>query len=258
MSGQTQNGRVRVCVITGSASGIGAACAREFARQGWAVALNYFGDMATTCRALDEECRNHGADTLVASLDVTQDSECQGFVREVNARWGRIDALINCAGTTRFIPHEQLDELDCTEFHRIYDVNVVGMYQMIRASAPSLRASGGAVVNISSVAGDTGKGSSIAYAASKGAVNTMTRSLARVLAPEVRVNAIAPGFVSGGLSSRLMSPEANVQWSEQIAQAAALKRVSTPEEIAVLASFLVTGAPGMTGEIVTVDNGWRL
>src|SRR5690606_3230385 len=121
----------------------------------------------------------------------------------VLATWGRLDAVINCAGTTRFIPHTDLEGLDATEFRRIYDVNLIGAFQLTRASAEALKASGaGAVVNVSSIAGLRGTGSSLAYASSKGALNALTLSNARSLAPTVRVNAIAPGFVDAGLPSR--------------------------------------------------------
>jgi 3-oxoacyl-[acyl-carrier protein] reductase len=249
-----------VCVVTGAATGIGAACAKLFARQGWNVGLNHFDELTLNqVRQVAANCEAAGSEVLLEPLDVRSDSSCLDFVQEVIRRWGRIDALINCAGTTRFISHPKLDELDGAEFHRTYDVNVVGMYQMTRACASALKVARGAIVNLSSIAGAVGMGSSIAYAASKGAVNTLTLSMARVLAPDgVRVNAIAPGMVAQGLSSRLMSAEENARWIDQMEKAAALKRVSQPDEIAQLAWFMVAQSPGMTGQVVALDNGITL
>jgi NAD(P)-dependent dehydrogenase (short-subunit alcohol dehydrogenase family) len=170
-----------------------------------------------------------------------------------------MDALVNCAGTTRFIAHHDLAALDSAEFHRTYDVNVVGMHQMIRACAPALRTSGaGSVVNISSIGGLLGRGSSVAYAASKGAVNTLTLALARALAPEIRVNAIAPGLVEGGLPSRVLAAPDNERVVAAQTTASVLKRVSQPEEVAALAWFITACAPGMTGEVIKLDNGLHL
>jgi NAD(P)-dependent dehydrogenase (short-subunit alcohol dehydrogenase family) len=247
-------------VITGSATGIGAACAKTFAHQGWRVALHYF-DEATRAEAdaVVAACQFSGSDTLLLPLDVRSEAGCQAFADAVLERWGRIDALINCAGTTRFIAHADLAALDADEFHRTYDVNVVGAYQMIRACAPALKATKqGSVVNISSIGGVLGRGSSMAYAASKGALNTLTLSLARALAPQVRVNAIAPGFVEGGLPSRVLGKAQHAKVLATQTAASVLRRVSQPDEVAALAWFLSTQAPGMTGTVVMMDNGLHL
>ncbi len=133
------------------------------------------------------------------------------------------------------------------------------MYQMMRACAPALKASGaGSVVNISSIGGVIGGGSSVAYAASKGAVNTMTLALARALAPEIRVNAIAPGFVTEGLPSRVLDPAQHEAVMAKQTASSVLKRISQPSEVAALAWFLCTAAPGMTGEVILLDNGLHL
>ena len=249
-----------VCLITGSATGIGAACARTFAMRGWRVALSYFDEPTRAeAESVATDCTASGVDVLLQKLDVRDDANCQKYVRAVLDRWGRLDALINCAGTTRFIAHTDLAALDADEFHRTYDVNVVGAYQMVRACTQALKASGqGAVVNISSIGGILGRGSSMAYAASKGALNTLTLSLARALAPQVRVNAIAPGFVDGGLPSRVLE---KVQYAQVLAAqtaGAVLQRVSQPEEVAALAWFLTAQAPAMTGTVVMMDNGLHL
>ncbi len=249
-----------VALITGSATGIGAACAREFARHGWGVGVTFLDD-ETRSLAVEValECRGLGARATLLQLDVTSDESCRAAVTGAVAELGRLDALVNCAGTTRFVPHADLDALPATEFARTYDVNLVGTFRMIRASADALRQGGrGSVVNVSSIAGTAGLGSSVAYAASKGAVNTLTLSLARALAPHIRVNAIAPAYVSGGLPSRVLDGEALAAVEAHYLETQALKRLLQTEEVAALAYFLAAAAPGITGEIIRMDNGLHL
>lgn len=253
-----------VCVITGAASGIGAATAVRFARAGWHVAIGNFDD-ATRSGALDveAECRALGVDTLIFDADVRDDSACRRAAGAVATRWRRIDALINCAGTTCVIPHHALDEIDAAEFERVYRVNTIGLFQMTRAAAPLLRESASearsaSVVNVSSLAALNGTGSSLAYAASKGAVNTMTLSLARSLAPHVRVNAIAPGMVDDGLLLRSLDTSQYRDVLARMTGNSPLKRVSQPVEIADLAFFLTDRAPAITGQVIAAENGLLL
>ncbi|MDE1180523.1 SDR family oxidoreductase [Paraburkholderia sp.] len=259
-----------VCVVTGSASGIGAASALRFAQAGWSVAIGNFDDSTRdAAHAVEAACRDAGAQTLVFDADVGNDAHCRRAMDAVASRWQRIDALINCAGTTRVIPHNAFDQIDDLEFERVYRVNLIGLYQMTRAAVPLLResatmahASGAkrstSVVNISSLAGLNGTGSSIAYAASKGAVNTLTVSLARNLAPHIRVNAIAPGMVDEGLLLRVLEPHAYDGVLARMTDAAPLKRVSMPSEIADLAWFLAAQAPAITGQVIAAENGLLL
>jgi 3-oxoacyl-[acyl-carrier protein] reductase len=253
-----------VCMITGAASGIGAATAIRFARAGWSVAIGNFDDATRPgALAIEEQCRALGVQTLIFDADVSDSAACRRAVDSVATRWQRIDALVNCAGTTRVIPHHALDDIDAAEFERVYRVNTIGLFQMTRAAAPLLRECASAtrsasVVNVSSLAGLNGTGSSIAYAASKGAVNTMTLSLARSLAPHVRVNAIAPGMVDDGLLLRSLDPS---QYREVLARMTAnspLKRVSQPSEVADLAFFLTDQAPAITGQVIAAENGFLL
>jgi 3-oxoacyl-[acyl-carrier protein] reductase len=152
----------------------------------------------TPAEAVAASCRELGGEALVCQADVSQDADCRRLVAQTLAQWGRIDALVNNAGTTKFVAHGDLEGLDEADFHNIYGVNVIGAFQMVRAARAALTASGcAAVVNVASIAGVKGVGSSIAYAASKGALITMTMSLARVLGPEIRVNAVCPGFIEG-------------------------------------------------------------
>lgn len=247
-------------LITGSATGIGAACAREFARQGWNVVITHL-DAATAdaARQVARDCEAVGATTLVQALDVGDDAACRAVAAAAVARLGGLQALVNSAGTTRFVPHEDLDALDAAEFQRTSQVNLVGPWQMTRACREALAASGqGAVVNISSIGGVLGRGSSLAYAASKGALNTLTLGLARALAPAIRVNAIAPGFVDGGLPSRVLDAAQHGAVLARQQQASVLGRVSQAEEVAALAWFVAARAPGMTGAVLLMDNGLHL
>jgi 3-oxoacyl-[acyl-carrier protein] reductase len=250
----------RVCLITGSATGIGAACAVEFARQGWHIGICYFGKaMQAEADAVAQTCVKAGAEVLVQELDVTQNQDCKRVAQALTSKWGRLDALVNSAGTTRFIAHANLDALDADEFKRVYEVNLIGVHQMISACAPALADSGaGSIVNISSVGGVLGRGSSVAYAASKGALNTLTLALARALAPAIRVNAIAPGFVDGGLPSRVLDRHQHDEVLALQTQSSVLKRVSQPAEVASLAWFLCANSPGITGDVILLDNGLHL
>lgn len=256
-----------VCLVTGAATGIGAATALRFAQDGWAVAINNFDDSTrAAAEAVAAQCRDAGAQTLIVDADVGDDAACRRMADAVGAKWGRLDALVNSAGTTRVIPHGDLEAIDAAEFERIYRVNLIGMFQMTRAAAPLLRerpaseasAMSASVINISSLASLNGTGSSIAYAASKGAVNALTLSLARNLAPHARVNAIAPGMVDDGLLRRVLGDEAYGRVVEGMRENSPLKRVSQPSEVAELAWFLAARAPAMTGQVLAIENGLLL
>ncbi len=166
------------------------------ARRGCGVAVNY-SKSAKEAEEVADLVRAAGAPVVVAQGNVADDADCRRIAAAASGALGRIDILVNNAGTTKFAAHRDLDALSAEDFARIYAVNVIGAFQMVRACVEPLRAHGdGAVVNVSSIAGIEGLGSSVAYAASKGALNTMTLSLARALAPEIRVNAVCPGLVA--------------------------------------------------------------
>lgn len=249
-----------VVLVTGSATGIGAACARYFARHGWDVGITFLdADTRPPAESVAADCLAQGARAVLVELDVTSDESCIAAVASIVSQCGRLDALVNCAGTTRFIEHADLDALPEAEFARTYDVNLVGTFRMIRACRTALSAQGrGAVVNISSIAGTAGLGSSVAYAASKGAVNTLTLSLARALAPHIRVNAIAPAYVAGGLPSRVLDGDRLAAVEQHYLETQALPRLLQVDEVAALAYFLAASAPGITGEIIRMDNGLHL
>jgi NAD(P)-dependent dehydrogenase (short-subunit alcohol dehydrogenase family) len=248
-----------VALITGSATGIGAACARRFAQRGWDVGITTLGDhTAPLAQAVAADCRAAGARAWVLALDVRVETSCREVAATLREEAGRLDALVNGAGVTRLVPHHDLEALTEEDFTRTHNVNLVGTFRMIRACQPALAAARGSVVNLASIAGVSGVGSSVAYAASKGAVLTLTKSLARALAPAIRVNAIAPGYVADGLLSRTVTPAQLAEIERTYLETQPLPRLITPPEIAALAFFLAAEAPGMTGEVVRLDGGLHL
>jgi len=248
----------RVCVVTGSSSGIGAAVARLYASQGWNVVVNY-SRAPEPAEAVATECRAFGADVLVLRADVAQDADCRAMAAQVDARWGRADVLVNNAGTTKFASMKDLDALDAGDFQRIYAVNVIGAYQMTRAFAPLLgRHPGAGVVNVSSIASMLGTGSSIAYMASKGALNAMTVGLARALGPGIRVNAIAPGLVETPWMQDGLGPGRYEATVGAYKARSVLDAVISAEDVAQTAWYLGVHAGKTTGEVLLVDAGLRL
>jgi 3-oxoacyl-[acyl-carrier protein] reductase len=248
----------KVCVVTGSSSGIGAATARLYAGNGWNVVINYSRDPGPAGQVA-EECRGLGAEVLVIRADVSSDSDCRSMAAQVDQAWGRADVLVNNAGATKFVPLKDLDGLEAEDFHRIYAVNVIGSYQTTRAFVPLLKKHPvTAVVNVSSIASLMGTGSSIAYMASKGALNSLTFGLARVLGPDIRVNAIAPGLVDSSWLRNGLGEEAYAARVESYKERAALGEVITPDDVAQAAWWLGVGARKTTGEVLLVDGGVRL
>ena len=249
----------KTAVVTGAGSGIGAACARRFIEGGWNVVLNYFGEgLRPAAEAIASEAEAGGVRTILVDGDVTIDADCRRIAAEAAEDLGRIDALINCAGNTRIVPHADLEALTAEDFHSLYAVNTIGPFQMIRACAPHLTATGdAAVVNIASIAGVNGSGSSIAYAASKGALNTLTLSLARVLGPAIRINSICPALVEQGFVHRL-DPVRFEQHKAVQVERSPLKRVGQPAEVAETVFWVATGSPLMTGKIIELDCGLHL
>jgi NAD(P)-dependent dehydrogenase (short-subunit alcohol dehydrogenase family) len=196
----SSDGKDGMCaIVTGSASGLGAATAAILAKGGARIVVNYSSSQKEAEQTADL-CRVAGGEVVVVQGDVSRDEDCRKIVAAA-APWGRLDALINNAGTTKHMAHGNLDGLSAEDFQRVYAVNTIGPFQMVRAARLLLEAGANAsgrasaVVNVSSIAGISGVGSSVAYAASKGALNTMTLSLARALAPLIRVNTVCPGYI---------------------------------------------------------------
>jgi 3-oxoacyl-[acyl-carrier protein] reductase len=254
-----------LCVIvTGAASGLGAATAEILARGGARLVINYSSSQ-DGAEATAEACRRTGAaEVVVAQGDVSRDEDCRRIVAAVE-HWGRLDALINNAGTTKHVAHGNLDGLSSEDFQRLFGVNTIGPFQMVRAARSLLeagaKASGrpSAVVNVSSVAGISGVGSSIAYAASKGALNTITLSLARALAPLIRVNAVCPGYIDTPWFTKGRGEEGAKQVRDSVLAKVPLKVASSADDVAQLVCFLAAPASSnMTGEIVRTDAGSHL
>ncbi len=248
----------KVCIVTGSSSGIGAAMARLYAANGWDVVVNYSRDPAPA-EAVAAECRALGVDALVVRADVAADADCRRLAAEVERRFGHADVLVINAGTTKFVAAQDLDGLEAEDFHRIYGVNVIGPFQMIRALHPLLKTrSGAGIVNVSSIASMMGIGSSIAYMASKGALNAMTVGLARALGPTVRVNAIAPGLVETPWLQSGLGAERYAAAVQGYRARSALDAVLTPEDVADAAWWLGARAAKTTGEVLLLDAGLRI
>ena len=250
-------------IVTGSASGLGAATASILAKGGGKIVVNYSNSKKEAEETADL-CRKAGAEVLVVQGDVSRDEDCKKIASAASG-WGRLDILVNNAGTTKHVPHHEMDGLSAEDFQRIYAVNTIGPFQMIRASRSLLeagaKASGraSAVVNISSVAGISGGGSSVAYAASKGALNTMTQSLARALAPLIRVNTVCPGYIDTPWFTKGRGEAGAKQVRDSVIARVPLKSASTAEDIAQLVCFLALPQSGqMTGEFVRMDAGMHL
>ena len=247
-----------VVLVTGGSSGIGAAAARQLAAKGCRVAVNYRVNEAGAAETV-AACEAEGAEAFAIAGDVAEDSRCRAMAGEVEARWGRLDGLVNNAGTTRFVDPFDLEALTAEDFATACAVNVTGAFQMARAAAPAMRrAGGGAIVNVSSFAAAIGAGSSIAYTASKGAVNTLTLCLARVLAPEIRVNCVAPTLTDTRWNRAGLGDERYEAVLSGFVAAAPLRRKIVADDVADAIVWLVTGAGLVTGEIVPISAGTHL
>lgn len=251
----------QVIVVTGASTGLGRAIALETAARGAGVLVINYANSEVEARETAHEVERLGAQAIVVRGDVSKDADCVAIAAAASP-YGRIDALFNNAGTTLFANnHADLDAVSAEDFLRIYGVNVVGAYQMIRAARALLEAAPapGAVVNTASIAGVTGIGSSVPYAASKGAMITMTLSLARALAPKIRVNAICPGFIDTPWFGRGFSSDRVDRMREAVAASTPLKVASTADDIAGAAVFLASPASRhVTGETLLADAGSHL
>ncbi len=249
-----------VLVITGSATGLGAAMAIGAAKRGAkAIVLNCTKSVKEA-EATADLVAAAGCEAVIAKGDVSDDAACRS-IAEAARPWGRIDALINNAGMTKQVPnHADLDGLASEDFLRLYAVNVVGPFQMVRAARGLLELSPRAsVLMVSSIAGVTGIGSSVAYAATKGALNTMTVSLARALAPKIRVNALCPGFIDTRWFTDAFGEDTTQRIRENVAASTPLKVASQPDDIADAGLFFCTAASRhVTGETLLVDAGMHL
>lgn len=250
----------KIILVTGSATGLGAAIAIGAAKRGAKAVILNFTKSRKEAEATADQVRAAGAETEIAQGDVAEDADCRRIAGAA-ARYGRLDALVNNAGVTKHANHSDLDALSKEDFLRLFAVNAVGPFQMIRACRGLLEAAPppASVLMTSSIAGVVGMGSSVAYAASKGALNTMTLSLARALAPKIRVNAICPGFIDTRWFTEGRGEEAAQRIRENVANTTPLKVAGKAEDIADAALFLISNASRhITGETMMVDAGMHL
>lgn len=241
----------KVALVTGGGTGIGKAVSLELARRGAAVAVNYSRSAAEATETV-QRITVQGGRAIAVKADVSSDSEVRAMVQQIIATYGALDLLVNNASTTRHIPLADLEAATEDVWDELLDVNVKGMFYCARAAAPYLKQSKqGAIVNLGSIAGNTGNGSSLPYAVSKAAVHGLTKSLARALSPDVRVNCVAPGAVAtrwwAGREEQMRSLAPNLL----------LQRIAGPEDIARFICSALT-QEAMTGQIITVDSGQTL
>ncbi|TDW80875.1 SDR family NAD(P)-dependent oxidoreductase [Kribbella sp. VKM Ac-2566] len=236
---------MKVALVTGSASGIGAATVRRLAADGMTVAVHSRSSRST-------------GEALAAELggsyhqaDLSDDAAAQALVPEVLAEHGRLDVLVNNAGISWPVPHADLDGLTASDWRQLLDVNLIAPWLLCTAALPTLREYGGCIVNVTSHAGVRPKGSSIAYAASKAALNHVTKLLAAALGPDVRVNAVAPGLVDTPLTESWT--EAQDLWKTS----SPMRRAARPADVADLISAVVHNAY-LTGEVIMFDGGMNL
>lgn len=254
----------RKALVTGSATGLGRSIAVKLAARGADVIINYARSSAEAEEAA-ELCRAEGVQVQVVKANVADPDGCKALAVAAQA-WGQLDILVNNAGITRHArDHSDLDALSKGDFMDIYEVNVVGPYLMLQATKPLLQAAhaksgrSSTVLNTSSIAGVRGVGSSVAYAASKGALNTMTLSLARALAPAIRVNAICPGFIGTRWFKDTMDESKYADTIRRIETLTPLAAASGPDDIADAALFFLSDASRhVTGEMLLVDAGMHL
>lgn len=247
----------KIAIITGAGTGVGAATALALAAKGYDLLINYSKSEAEA-KASASACQAAGADTLVMRGDVADDADCRAMAEAAASRWGRLDTLVNNAGVTTFAGPANWDAIDAEAFQRVLGVNALGAFQMIRACAAHLKAAGGCIVNVSSIAGALGIGSSVAYVASKGAMNAMTLYFARAMAPEVRVNAVCPGLITTRWFVDGVGAEGYEKIKAGYESNAPLGRASSAEDVADAVLWLVDGARTVTGELLLLDGGLHL
>jgi 3-oxoacyl-[acyl-carrier protein] reductase len=250
----------KTAIVTGSAVGVGRQVAIDLARRGANVVVNYSRSEDDAKEAV-KLAEAEGANALLVKADVSDDAQVQRLVNETVGAFGCLHILVNNAATTHFVNFADLDGMKGEYWDDIFNVNVKGAFFCSRAAAKAMRASipagesAGAIVNIASVAGQRSVGSSIAYAASKAALINMTVGLARVLGPEIRVNAVAPGFIETRWLRNGLGEQVYEAAKAHQSRTAPLKKVCTPETVSQLVLSLIEGADMVTGECITIDGG---
>jgi 3-oxoacyl-[acyl-carrier protein] reductase len=244
----------KAAIVTGGGTGVGRATVLALARRGCSVVVNYSRSQADAERTAAEAAAL-GVRAVPVQADVADDAACRRLVDTAVRELGRLDVLVNNAGTTVFVPHARLDAISGDDWSRVLGVNLIGPFQMARAAkGPMEAAGGGAIVNVSSVAGIAGIGSSIPYCASKAGLNVLTVILARTLGPKIRVNAVAPGFITGRWLAEGLGP-AYEPVKKAMEARAPLGRVCDPEDVARVIVALIADADMVTGQVVPVEGG---
>lgn len=245
----------RVVLVTGSSSGIGEAAACAFAKVGYNVIINYSVSAAKSLR-VEAKCKKLGASTLAIKCDVSNDKEVVSMIENCKREFGRMDVLINNAGTTMRTPPKQMADVDLDEWDRIFAINVRGLFQVTRASISLLKKSKNAsIVNMCSIAGIRPGPQPLAYAASKAAVANLTKTLAGALGPEIRVNAVAPGWLEGSWMEQMLGNHYE-NLMDRRAKYTPLKRVAKAEDVGEVLLNLVEYNRFVSGEIITIDGGF--
>jgi 3-oxoacyl-[acyl-carrier protein] reductase len=240
--------------VTGSASGIGRAAALRLARGGHDLVINYSRSAARADQTL-HDLRQLGARAEAIAADVSDDDAVRRLVSGTIERFGQLDVLVNNAGTTSETGPDDLDGVSPDDWDRVFAVNVRGLFQVTRAAAPFLRLRHGAVVNVASIVGLRPGPQPHAYAASKAAVISLNRTLSRVLAPQVRVNAVAPGWIDGEWMERTLGDNYE-RLMERRAKLTPMNRNVTLEDVAESVFALATSHPFVTGEVIVIDGGF--
>ncbi len=248
----------KVAVVTGSSAGVGRAAAISFAGRGCRVVVNYCRSRAEAEETRDL-CRARGGEAEVVQADVSVDAECRRLIQTATDRFGRLDILVNNAAVTEFVEFGNLEALTEDIWIKILRTNLMGAFFCSRAAIPHMQKAGeGAVVNVVSIAGFVGGGSSIAYSASKAAIINMTKNLARAFGPEIRVNGVAPGAIDTRWLRSGLGEKAFEALRESLVYTTPLQAMATPEDVADAIVWLVEGARMMTGETIKLDGGQHL
>ena len=252
----------RAVLITGASSGVGAALAEKLAAMGARVVVNY-SRSEEAANAVISRISEAGGQALAIQADVSEESDCKRLVSATIEHFGQLDALVNNAGTTTFIPHDQLDALTEDIWLRTLRVNLIGAFMMSREAAPHIDAAGGGeIIMTSSIASMTANGSSIAYCASKAGMNSLTRTLAKTLGKKrIRVNAVLPGLIDGDWAFNTWGGGDAEQYDglkKMFSDQTPLSHVVTPEDVADSILALITGSDFVTGQLVTIDSGFTL
>src|SRR6266436_8634941 len=244
----------RSALVTGAASGIGRAAVLALARAGYDVAINY-SKSEREAKAVAGEAGRSGVRAILCPCDVADEVGVRAMLKTVGDQFGRLDVLINNAGTTAAWKLKDLDSISLEDWDRVFAVNVRGLFQVTRAAVPLLRVSKGCIVNTASIVGLRPGPQPLPYAASKAAVVNLTKLLALNLAPEIRVNAVAPGWMEGDWMVRMLK-DRYADLMARRAKQTPLRRVATPEDVAEVIVNLIVSNRFVTGEIIVIDGGF--